>query len=247
MTGRLYAGFWRRLLAYAVDKLILYAIAVFLLLVAIAALALGGFSAHRIIAGGNPLKGIGPFILLYLGALFVTDMLYFTWFHGSVGQTPGKMLLKLKVVRVSGEEMTFGAAFLRWAATYVSSFFLSLGYLWIAVDGRKQAWHDKIAATLVVRTADGLQPDSAAPPAAGGSCPPAAGVTILGAVDARPVAVITPETDAAGAPGTAAAPGSDTAGQPALPVAGPSPGAAPPAPEPAPPADARRVVPRNIP
>ncbi|MHB8771741.1 MAG: RDD family protein [Syntrophales bacterium] len=174
MTDRLYGGFWRRLFAYAVDKLILYAIAVLLLLVAIAALVLSGFSTHRIVAGGNPLKGIGPFFLLYLGALFIIDMLYFTWFHGSVGQTPGKMLLKLRVIRASGEEMTFGAAFLRWAGTYVSSLFLSLGYLWIALDGRKQGWHDKIAATLVIRTAE-EPPPLTAPPAGAAPCPSTVG------------------------------------------------------------------------
>jgi uncharacterized RDD family membrane protein YckC len=27
-----------------------------------------------------------------------------------------------------------------------------LGFLWIALDTDKQAWHDKIAGTLVVRT-----------------------------------------------------------------------------------------------
>ena len=26
-----------------------------------------------------------------------------------------------------------------------------VGYLWVAFDGRKQGWHDKIASTVVVR------------------------------------------------------------------------------------------------
>jgi hypothetical protein len=78
-------------------------------------------------------------------------MIYFTWFHGSVGQTPGKMMLGLRVFQASGVKMTFGVAFLRWVGSLISGLFLWLGYLWIAVDGRKQGWHDKIAATLVAR------------------------------------------------------------------------------------------------
>lgn len=249
MTGRLYGGFWRRLFAYAVDKVILYLIALLLLLVAIAALVLGGFSAHRIVAGGNPLRGLGPALVLYLGALFLVDMLYFTWFHGSVGQTPGKMLLKLKVVRTSGEEMTFGAAFLRWATTYVSSMFLSLGYLWIALDGRKQGWHDKIAATLVIRTAGRPQPDtppSAAPPASGESCATAAGVTAPSAAGAPTSPLIAPDPDTTSAPGSAPAPGSDVAGAPGT-SAAPGTYAAPPPPEPAPSAETGTGAPRNMP
>ncbi len=92
--------------------------------------------------------------------MFITDMIYFIWFHGSVGQTPGKMLLGLRVIQASGEKMTFGVAFLRWVGTLVSGLFLSLGYLWIAIDGKKQGWHDKIAATLVIRTASESGPAS---------------------------------------------------------------------------------------
>ena len=47
--------------------------------------------------------------------------------------------------------MTFGLAFLRWVGYILSGIFLYLGFLWIAWDGRKQGWHDKIAGTVVVR------------------------------------------------------------------------------------------------
>ena len=47
--------------------------------------------------------------------------------------------------------MTLSIAFLRWVGSLVSGIFLFLGFIWITVDSRKQGWHDKIAATLVVR------------------------------------------------------------------------------------------------
>ena len=103
---------------------------------------------------------MGLVVVFYAVAMFITDMIYFIWFHGSVGQTPGKMLLGLRVIQASGETMTFGVAFLRWVGTLVSSLFLSLGYLWIAFDGKKQGWHDKIAATLVIRTTSDSRPSS---------------------------------------------------------------------------------------
>ena len=160
MKDRLYGGFWRRLVAYTIDKIILYFISLFLLLIAFLALGQGGLSLSNIVATGDIPRGTGLVVIAYAVAMFITDMIYFIWFHGSVGQTPGKMILGLRVIQASGDDMTFGAAFLRWVGTLVSSFFLSLGYLWIAFDGKKQGWHDKIAATLVIRTAGDLRPSS---------------------------------------------------------------------------------------
>ena len=104
MTDRLYGGFWRRLVAYAIDKIILYFISLFLFLIALLALGLsGGVSLHRIAATGDLPRGMGLFFVIYATAMFITDMIYFIWFHGSVGQTPGKMLLGLRVIQASGE------------------------------------------------------------------------------------------------------------------------------------------------
>jgi len=80
------------------------------------------------------------------------DMVYFTWFHGATGQTPGKMLLKLRVVQPSGEPIGFGTAFLRWVGYIISSAVVLIGFVWVVFDRKKQAWHDKIAGTVVVRT-----------------------------------------------------------------------------------------------
>ncbi len=170
MTGRRFGGFWRRYFAYLIDKLVLYLVSLTLFVTGMLALGLSGSSLGRILATGELPHGMGLFFVVYTVAMFVTDMTYFTWFHGSVGQTPGKMLLGLRVIQASGEGMTFGVAFLRWVGSLVSGLFLWLGYLWIAADGRKQGWHDKIAATLVVRT--GSEPDDRSAPATAVQPPP---------------------------------------------------------------------------
>jgi uncharacterized RDD family membrane protein YckC len=60
------------------------------------------------------------------------------------------MLLKLKVIRTTGRNLSFGCAFLRFIGYLISGIVLFLGFIWAAFDGRKQGWHDKLAGTLVV-------------------------------------------------------------------------------------------------
>ena len=168
MTGRRFGGFWRRLFASLIDRIVMYLVSIFLFVIGMLALGVNGGSLGRIMTTGEIPRGMGLFFVVYTVTMFVADMAYFTWFHGSVGQTPGKMLLGLRVIQASGEGMTFGVAFLRWVGSLVSGLSLLLGYLWIAFDRRKQGWHDKIAATLVVRTRgesdDRSSPDAAIQP-----------------------------------------------------------------------------------
>jgi uncharacterized RDD family membrane protein YckC len=65
------------------------------------------------------------------------------------GKTVGMMLLGLRVVRADGRKPGVGRAAIRTLAYVVSAIFM-LGFAWIAIDNRRQAWHDKIARTFVV-------------------------------------------------------------------------------------------------
>ncbi len=84
-------------------------------------------------------------------------ILYFVWFLILLreGLTPGKRMLGLRVVRPdSGEIPGFGAMFVREiVGRFVSGLFLGIGYFWAIIDRNGQAWHDKIARTVVVRSA----------------------------------------------------------------------------------------------
>ena len=67
------------------------------------------------------------------------------------GTTVGGVVLKLQVVRTDGHKITFPVALVRALGAALSFVVLFLGFLWIAWDKEKEAWHDKIAGTAVVR------------------------------------------------------------------------------------------------
>jgi uncharacterized RDD family membrane protein YckC len=163
MADKRFGGFWRRLLAYAVDSIILYFVSLILFLIGLLALKSGGVSFGSTVMTGDLPLGTGLFAVVYFVTTLLAGMFYFIWFHGTVGQTLGKMLFRLRVIQISGENMTLGVAFLRWVGFVVSGLVFLLGFVWVAFDGRKQGWHDKIAATLVIRT--GNKPDAGVHPA----------------------------------------------------------------------------------
>ncbi|MFA5322618.1 MAG: RDD family protein [Smithella sp.] len=151
MTFYRYAGFWRRLIAFTLDGTIIFF--VFVILFAIAALAyfFGAVSANgeEFLAGlAGPSRVSPAMILLWILYTFI-HIAYFTYFHGTTGRTPGKMLLSLQVVSDDGSPISFGTAFLRTVSYFISNIFY-LGFIWVAFDKRKQGWHDKIARTVVI-------------------------------------------------------------------------------------------------
>ena len=131
VARREYVSFWIRAAAWAADTGILTVIQ--LLLTA-------GFG------------DLGAFGLLLLFA-------YRVLFTGLKGQTPGKMLMRIKVIDERGEVPGIGRALVREVpGRLLSEISLGLGYVWAAWDDKKQAWHDKLARTYVVRKAATMQP-----------------------------------------------------------------------------------------
>lgn len=68
------------------------------------------------------------------------------------GTTVGGTVCHLQVVRVDGREIEWDTAIVRGLSCILSFAAAGFGFLWIAFDRDRQAWHDKIAGTLVVRT-----------------------------------------------------------------------------------------------
>ncbi len=68
------------------------------------------------------------------------------------GTTIGGLVCGLKVVRRDGAELNWDTAIVRALGCFLSMVVAGLGFLWIVFDEDRQAWHDKIAGTLVVRT-----------------------------------------------------------------------------------------------
>jgi uncharacterized RDD family membrane protein YckC len=68
------------------------------------------------------------------------------------GTTIGGLVCGLKIVRRDGAELNWDTAIVRALGCFLSMVVGGLGFLWIVFDEDRQAWHDKIAGTLVVRT-----------------------------------------------------------------------------------------------
>lgn len=78
--------------------------------------------------------------------------LYFALFESSAKQsTLGKRVLNLYVTDLSGNRISFGRATGRHFAKLISSATLLIGYMMAGWTEKKQALHDMIAGTLVMR------------------------------------------------------------------------------------------------
>lgn len=139
-----YAGFIARGMAMGIDILLVHLLYFCCLCVAVAGLW----------ATSSPwfvqLTSLLICTLLFLLTFPMFIALYFLVLHGWQGQTPGKMFMGLKVVRVDGGEVSFGLAFLRLIGYGLSLLPLGLGFFWTIIDREKCAWHDHVAATRVI-------------------------------------------------------------------------------------------------
>jgi uncharacterized RDD family membrane protein YckC len=147
-----FAGFWRRLVAYTIDNIIINIIFFTMFIIAMVAFVFSSISSE----GGSWLTDIMEparmsfALLLTVASYLFLFIAYFTYFHGMNGRTPGKMLLGLQVISTEGTRISFGIAFLRAVGYFVSAAVFHIGFIWAAFDRRKQGWHDKIAGTVVI-------------------------------------------------------------------------------------------------
>jgi uncharacterized RDD family membrane protein YckC len=72
------------------------------------------------------------------------------------GSTVGGIVFDLRVVRLDGREVDWETAIIRALSCFLSLAVAGLGFFWIAFDDNSQAWHDKIAGTVVVRVPKGV-------------------------------------------------------------------------------------------
>ena len=69
--------------------------------------------------------------------------------------TVGGIICGLQIVRLDGREIDWATAIVRALSCFLSLAVVGLGFIWIAIDDDNQAWHDKIAGTVVVRAPKG--------------------------------------------------------------------------------------------
>jgi len=84
---------------------------------------------------------------------FLCAWIYFASLESSASQaTLGKRMLGLKVADLSGGRISFGRATGRYFAKILSGVILLIGYIMAGFTEKKQALHDMLAGTLVLRT-----------------------------------------------------------------------------------------------
>jgi uncharacterized RDD family membrane protein YckC len=78
--------------------------------------------------------------------------IYFAYLVGTKGQSPGKQVMKIKIVRdADGQLLGFGTAVLRWLAHIIDAIPLLLGFLWPLWDKKRQTFADKIVGSVAVK------------------------------------------------------------------------------------------------
>jgi|GEM_PF-2267416 len=86
--------------------------------------------------------------IFYLNVLF--GFFYSMLFHHLSSRTIGKMLLGLSLVERNSYRVSFYRVFLRNFLFILNILTLLIGYVWIIVDEKGQALHDKLSGTFVV-------------------------------------------------------------------------------------------------
>ncbi len=157
-----YAGFWLRFVAFIIDAIVVGCIDWIILAPILAAI---GISA----AGGFPFSGFNSpdevdiaAMVATLSAMFgiawfvkrVVDILYHSLMESSKFQgSLGKMALGLVVTDTNGAKLDFTKALIRNLCKIISGMILAIGYIIAGFTEKKQALHDIIASTLVVKKA----------------------------------------------------------------------------------------------
>lgn len=143
-----YGGFWIRLVAFVIDAILVgIVIWPFSLMIGViigvtgSAISMPGVGIHVV-------NGIVGFAIS-----LCANWIYEAALESSSRQaTVGKMVLGLKVTDLEGRRISFARATGRHFAKFISGMMLLIGYIMAGFTERKQALHDMIAGTLVVRT-----------------------------------------------------------------------------------------------
>jgi uncharacterized membrane protein SpoIIM required for sporulation/uncharacterized RDD family membrane protein YckC len=141
------AGIGSRAMAAITDLLIVLAASLLLGIVAVGVIAAGGFAGFNV--GGS--WGMAILVLVQFALLWG----YYVLFEGLMdGQTPGKRLHRIRVVREGGYSVTFGASAVRNLIRVLDMqplFLYLVGMISVLATRRGRRLGDIVAGTIVVR------------------------------------------------------------------------------------------------
>jgi uncharacterized RDD family membrane protein YckC len=152
-AGSPLAGWWSRVGATILDSLILSVPAAALVLLVVAVAAGSEWAAVVV--------GLAALVAYFVAALFYAPLLMARGGRAN-GQTWGKQIVRIRVVRDTGEPVSLGFGFLRelvvkaFVFGFLGGFLLSiptiLDWLWPLWDDENRCLHDMLVKTHVVRT-----------------------------------------------------------------------------------------------
>jgi len=155
-----YAGFWIRTIATFIDSILILAVVIPLLTLIYGSeywlkpidiqslwnVLFSLIEERNHFGHGIIIHGFWDFVLNFLFPLIAVIL-----FWHAKSATPGKLILGLTIVDANtGDKPSTWQFIVRYFAYLVAILPFFLGFFWIAFDGRKQGWHDKLANTLVV-------------------------------------------------------------------------------------------------
>lgn len=140
------AGFLRRAVAFGIDIFIIQLLYLIVMVTGLLAIRLS--MGESVSFSGE--DSLVPLMAPFVGAWFCLFFGYFTFFHSDSGQTPAKMLIRIKVVTSEGIPPSPLRALLRTFFYFFSSFFFGLGFLIAIFEKKKRALHDLLARTEVI-------------------------------------------------------------------------------------------------
>ena len=153
-----YAGFGRRLAAWFIDGFVLWLLQVILIapvliklgwIQEIPAQDISDFTDEEKL---QYLMTVLPAMMGLLTAMFFAAWLYYAFMESSnYGGTVGKIAIRIYVTDLEGNRISFARASGRYFGKIFSGLTLGIGYVMAAFTKKKQALHDIIAGTLVLR------------------------------------------------------------------------------------------------
>jgi uncharacterized RDD family membrane protein YckC len=156
IAPRPYAGFWLRVVAHLIDSVIVLIVTGVVLGICVLGIGVGTLKAA--FNDTNPQDPALPFTIIgwfLVGGLvmLLLQWLYYAWMESSEHQaTLGKMALGLIVTDLNDQRISFARSTGRFFSKIITGLIpLFIGWIMAGFTEKKQALHDMIASTLVLR------------------------------------------------------------------------------------------------
>ena len=158
-----YAGFWMRFVALIIDYIVIQLLQSFLIIPILGIVGMGFLIPTESFDSFDfDMMSDGDIVVMIIGIISAVaatmllalsvSILYFSLMESSKHQaTLGKMALGLQVTDMEGKRLDFIKALLRQLGKIVSSMTMYIGYIMAGFTSKKQALHDLMANTLVVK------------------------------------------------------------------------------------------------